>query len=163
MTKLHSNKGITLMAEVITVILMTIILGVISYSSLSSLDMRDLNNMYNDIIAIQEKAINYYYKNIEAPVDKTSVLNYTEIKNKLGSQQNVNDEGGNYYKIDFSKLSNITLNIAQTNEDYYFMNDKTLTTYYSSGIEIDDLVKYTIPSNYEGISLVNISIFQNEN
>ena len=59
---IRNNKGITLMAEVITVILLIIIISIISYSSMNSLKVKKLNNMYADITAIQEKAANYYMK-----------------------------------------------------------------------------------------------------
>ena len=161
MIKLRSNKGVTLVSEVITIIIMIIILSIISYSSISSLATRELSNMYNDITLLQEKAINYYFKNREAPIDGSVQLNNSEVITKLGNQLNVNDDGGEYYKIDLSKLSGITLNIKQTNDGYYFINNKTLTVYHNIGVEINNERRYTLPSNYEGIEIIDIAKYQN--
>ena len=168
MINIKNNKGITLLAEVMTVAVLVMIIAIISYSSMSSLQVRKLNNMYADIVNIQEKAANYYLKYGEAPVDKTAPVSVSSVPDV---QKNVNDEADKYYKVDMSKLLNITLNNEQTDEEYYFMNEKTLTTYYSTGVTIDNLnsdvnptmTYYTVPSNYEDISLVDLTIYQEEN
>lgn len=171
-----NQKGITLVAEVLTVMVFVIFITTISFSSMSSLKVRELNNMYGDILAIQEKAINYYAKYGEAPVseegklDKNNDLN-TEL---VETQLNLNDDPDEYYKVDFSKLLNVFLNVKQTDERYYLINAKTLTVYYNLGVEIDNAnitvneegtpVKYkkyfTIPSNYKGVTKMNLSIYQ---
>ena len=42
----RDNKGITLVAEVITIILLLLIVSIITYSSKSTFQIRNLNNMY---------------------------------------------------------------------------------------------------------------------
>ena len=128
----RDNKGITLVAEVITVLILLLIVSIISYSSMSSLQVRNLNNMYTDIINIQDKAINYYIKYGRAPVDTNKITDISFIEN----EKNPNDEDGEYYKVNLSLLSNISLNNEQTADKYYFMNARTLTTYYSKGVTI---------------------------
>lgn len=64
----RDNKGITLVAEVITIILLLLIVSIITYSSKSTFQIRDLNNMYADIVTLQERAQNYYLKYGEAPI-----------------------------------------------------------------------------------------------
>ncbi len=88
-----------------------------------------------------------------------------------GVRRNPNDTNA-YYKIDFSKLPNITLNNKEVkdeanieNEEFYFICKDTLTVYYSKGVVLDNLnsdngsvkVFYTLPSNYEGISAINVN------
>lgn len=168
MINIKNNKGITLLAEVMAVAILVMIIAIISYSSMSSLQIRELNNMYADIVNIQEKAANYYLKYGEAPVDKTMPV----IDNTLpDAQTNINDDENKYYKVDISKLLNITLNNEQTEDEYYYMNEKTLTTYYSKGVTIDNLnsddipsmTYYTLPANYEDVTQVDLTIYQTEN
>lgn len=168
MINMKNDKGITLLAEVMAVAVVVMIIAIISYSSMSSFQVRKLNNMYADIVNIQEKAANYYLKYGEAPVDKTSPV---IMNNVPDTQKNVNDDVDKYYKVDFSKLLNVTLNNEQTMEEYYYMNEKTLTTYYSKGVTIDNLnsevnpsiTYYTVPSNYEDITTIDLTLYQEEN
>lgn len=159
---IKNQKGITIMAEVITVVIFILILTTISYSSMSSLQVRALNNMYADIIVIQEKATNYYLKYGEAPVKTGEEI--VELPNDL--VKNPNDEGGKYYKVDFDKLLNVFLNNEQSDEHYYFMNDKTLTVYYSKGVTIGKLnannkeIHYTLPSNYSNVQKIDVEAYK---
>jgi Tfp pilus assembly protein PilE len=157
---LKNQKGITLMAEVITVVIFMIIIATITYSSTSSMQIRALNDMYADIINIQEKAANYYLKYGEAPV---TTENVTVTADKL----NPNDAEGQYYKVDFGKLINVALNNEQKDESYYYMNTKTLTVYYNPGVIINKLntdpsqeTHYTLPSNYSNVNLITVSQYQ---
>lgn len=162
---IRNNNGITLMSEVVAVLLLIIIVSIISYSSKSSLQVKNLNNMYTDIVNIQERATNYYLKYRKAPITEEKVPN--NVIEEISNETNPNDEDGKYYKINFSALNNISLNNEQTIDNYYFMNEKTLTVYYSKGVEIDNLngenttkTYHTLPSNYEGIEKLNASIYQ---
>lgn len=163
---IRNNKGITLMAEVITVIILLMIISIISYSSMSSLQVRNLNNMYSDIVNIQEKAANYYLKYGIAPV--TAETPSASVLENMKTEKNPNDEEGQYYKINYSLLNNMSLNNKQTTDNYYYMNSKTLTVYYSKGVTIDKLnggteskTYHTLPSNYEGISKLNVDKYKN--
>lgn len=143
------------MAEVITIVIFMIIIATVTYSSMSSLQVRALNSMYSDIINIQERAANYYLKYGEAPVTTDAVT--TPTADKL----NPNDEAGQYYKVDFTKLLNVSLNNKQTDENYYYMNTKTLTVYYSKGVKLTNPSEthFTLPSNYN-VSSIDVSLYQ---
>lgn len=160
---LKNQKGITLMTEVITIVIFMLILGTITYSSMASLQVRALNNMYADILTIQERAANYYLKYGVAPVTTASVTVTAPVE-----QINPNDAENEYYKIDFNKLLNLSLNNEQTEENYYYMNAKTLTVYYSKGVTIDNLnseenpneTYYTMPSNYSDVAKIEVAKYQ---
>lgn len=158
---IKNQKGITLMAEVITIVVFMLILTTISYSSISSLQVRALNSMYADIVVIQEKAANYYLKYGEAPVSNEEIVALPD-----DIKTDPNDEGGKYYKVDFSKLLNVSLNNKQTEDDFYYMNDKTLTVYYSKGVTISNLnsnnkeVHYTLPSNYTNVQKIDVEKYK---
>ena len=161
--KFKNQKGITLMAEVITIVIFMLILSTITYSSMTSLQVRTLNNMYADILTIQERAANYYLKYGVAPVT-TSKVSITVPADQI----NPNDAENEYYKVDFSKLLNVSLNNKQTEEEYYYMNTKTLTVYYSKGVTIDNLnseenpneTYYTMPSNYSNVAEIEVTKYQ---
>lgn len=170
---IRNNKGITLMAEIMTVIMLLVVISTISYSSKSSLQIRSLNNMYSDIVSIQEKAANYYLKTGTAPVILTEIVLDSAVDDMVAANQNNPNDSGNYYKIDFSVLPNITLNNKQTDDEYYYMDEKTLTVYSSMGVTIDNLnnnnesiIYYTLPANYENVggeskTALNVGIYQN--
>lgn len=171
---IRNNKGITLMAEAVTILLLLLIMATITYSSKASMQIRSLNNMYADIIGIQEKAMNYYLKTGTAPVILSNVIPDSAIDKMITANQNNPYDSGDYYKIDFSVLPNLSLNNKQTDEYYYYMDEKTLTVYSSNGVTIDNLngdkksiVYYTVPSNYENVGgelgqeLLDIADYQN--
>ena len=166
---IRNNKGITLMTEVIAVLLLVIIISIISYSAKSSLQIRNLNNMYADIISIQDKVSTYYLKYGSVPIGEEVSENIIE---QISDEINPNDSGY-YYKVNMSELQNITLNNRQTDDEYYFINSQTLTVYYSKGVKVDNLnsnddedskriskTYHTLPSNYDGISNLNIKKYQ---
>lgn len=164
---IRNNKGITLMAEVITVILLIIIISIISYSSMNSLKVKKLNNMYSDITAIQEKAANYYMKYGKAPVIITEKVNDEDVLASIADERNPNDDPNGYYKIDISVLPNISLNNKE-DDGYYFMNIETLTTYYSKGVKVNNLKNnstnnsvsktyHTVPQEYDDLSKLLIN------
>ena len=78
MINLKSKKGITVAALTITILLFLMILSTITFSSLSSVQIKKLNNMYSDIISLQEKIDLYYLKNGVLPVqDGSSKITYS--------------------------------------------------------------------------------------
>ncbi len=92
--KRNSNKGITLVSLVITVIILLILTGTIIYDLNLSNSAGELNNMVADINLLKDEILIYYNKYQEIP--KT--------------ERTINVNGVEYYEIDLSKLDNITLN-----------------------------------------------------
>lgn len=163
---IRNNKGITLIAEVMTVLLLILIVSVITYSSTSGLQVQRLNNMYADIASIQEKAQNYYLKYGKAPVNKNQKVPDSVIET-MTQELNINDKADDYYKINLEEVKNITLNNKQTNDNYYFMNAQTLTVYYSKGVKVKNLngetsekTYHTLPSNYKNVSKIDAYAYQ---
>ena len=169
-----NQKGITMVAEVLTVIIFALLIGTITYSSMSSIEVRDLNDMYADILTIQEKAANYYLKYGEAPIDTDK-----PVQSLPGDMhRNPNDDDDAYYQVDFTKLLNVSLNEPVTDDSFYFINTKTLTVYHSKGVKIDGLINralevdgkavytdeeqvhYTLPSNYSNVSKIIVESYR---
>lgn len=120
--KIKSNKGITIVALVTTVIIILILLGVTISGINTSNNAVPYNNMMADITLLEEKLLSYYNKYKEIPK--------TEITKQI--------DGIQYYEIDLSKLENLTLNYGikydGDEEDIYLVNDN-LKVYYLKGIQ----------------------------
>lgn len=174
---MKNQKGVTMVAEVLTIVIFMLLIGTITYSSFSSFQVRELNDMYSDILTIQEKAANYYLKYGEAPVKSDEKIDINTLGTVL-NQLNPQDDENEYYKVDFEKLLNVSLNNEQTDKEYYIINAATLTVYYIPGVEIDSLmirsvnetgnsvysegeeIYHTLPTNYTGITKHYVSDYQ---
>jgi type II secretory pathway pseudopilin PulG len=170
---LKNNKGISLATMVITIIIMLIILSTLVYSSVASVKVRKLNKLYNDIRQLNDAVAVYYMKTGTLPVDASS--SYTiekdgtnatiagavlldETANLAGKSSLVNPNDYNsqtnkavYYKIDASKLENLSLNYNNT-DDIYIINDISHTIYYVKGLSIDNEKYYTLPLSYRDMN-----------
>lgn len=120
--KIKSNKGITMVALVTTIIIMLILLGVSINGINISNNAVPYNNMVADITLLEEKLLLYYNRYKEIPK--------TEMAKQI--------DGVQYYEIDLSKLKNITLNYGikynGDEEDIYLVNDN-LKVYYLKGVQ----------------------------
>lgn len=127
-----SNKGITLISMILAVIVIFIILGTISFSSKSSFQVRNLQNLFSDIEALNEEVSVYYIKNGILPVYNSyydfdgnsqeyqafSIKNsYLESNNtyylnfcEANRTSNISDNLITYGILDISKLNGLTLN-----------------------------------------------------
>ena len=147
---MKSQKGVTLMVLVTTVVILAIITGSISYSSINSFHMRAYYNMCSDIELLDEKIALYYMENKKLPILETDTKKVEElIQNYAEGNVNYNpNNSGNLLQIDLSKLENLTL----TNTKYYI--DETSHTIYSSrGIKIEEEIYHTIPLTYKKVDL----------
>lgn len=126
--KIKSNKGITIVVLVTTVIIMLILLGVTINGINISNNSVAYNNMVADINLLEEKLLSYYNKYKEIPK--------TEVTEEI--------DGITYYEIDLSKLNNLTLNYGINNgdNDIYLVNDN-LNVYYLKGVEKSKMVYHT--------------------
>ena len=94
---IKSNKGITIIGLVITVILLLILTGAAIYNVNLSNNKSYYNKMVADINLLNDKILVYYNKYNEIPkTDRSIKIN--EVT---------------YWEIDLSKLDNITLNYGK--------------------------------------------------
>ena len=152
---MKNQKGITLMLLVITVILMALVTGTIAYNSSSNLYMRLYYNMCSDIELLDEKIALYYlnHKNeseIQNQIPITSeTISISDLIDDYNSN-NVNynpNNSGTLYKIDLSKLENLSLNYTD-----YYIDSQSHTIYFCDGIDVDGTLYYTVPINYTKIN-----------
>lgn len=107
---INGKKGITLISMVLTVIVLLIIVGTISYSSRSSFETKRLQDLYSDIDTLYDAVSIYYVKNKTLPVyysNKTIAGSKVEYQPISFSEKN---DKYTYYIIDITKLNNIVLN-----------------------------------------------------
>ena len=164
---IKNEKGVTMIAIVITIIILLIIVATVSFSSKNGIDMKKMNNMYTDIILLEDKVAFYYLEHGTIPA-KGAALLPDEIPDEIKTY-NPNDNE-NYYKLDLDLLENVDLNYAidaSNVRDIYIINEKSHAIYYLKGVTISeydnltmnrkqDVTYYTIPRKYDAVDLVEL-------
>lgn len=99
--KINSQKGITIVAVVTSVVILLILSSVTIYSVRISNNAGPYNKMVADITLLEDKILVYYNKYGDIPIHETSAT--------------VEIDEVDYYRIDLSKLENVTLNFGKRN------------------------------------------------
>lgn len=167
---MREQKGITLIALVITIIVLMILSFSITINLAPHLNYKTKTNFNTDITQLKEEVEQYYIKNKSLPV----LNQYTNIS-MLSSIKNPNDND-RYYVLDIRKLE-VNLNYGSEYErvilrglqadvtditDLYIINEQSHSIYYPKGLEYDNdgdginEIHYTIESQYTEIN----NIFQ---
>ena len=137
---LKSQRGVTLIILVITIIIIAILTGAAIRKMDTGKDIRNYNYMCADIELLKNKVLAYYNENGIATITRTS---FNE-KSTIGSQASARDND-NYYAIDLNKLYNITLNYGggtASNGDIYIVNEQSLEVYYLNGVDFEGITYY---------------------
>lgn len=146
--KLKQEKGITMVALVITVIILMILTNVLIYNAQDNVYIKTLTNLYNDIDMLRDKVSAYYseYGKIPAEIKYTNI---GELKNAniLGAS----DKEDEFYVIDLEAMQGISLNYGKDYEkvktdkenannytDLYIINGNSHNIFYINGIEIKE-------------------------
>lgn len=150
--KIRTEKGVSLLVLVITIIIMLILTNMLIYNATDSIHIRNLNNLYNDISTLRENINDFYnkYGQIPAKVKYTNINNLSEV---LSSKNDI----GDFYVIDLEAMDGITLNYGKDYEkvkndienvnnytDLYIINYNSHNIFYVAGIAIKEnkTVKY---------------------
>lgn len=160
--KLKENKGITLVTLILAIVIMLIISSILIYNASTAAKTKALNNMYNDINALNNKIQIYYSKYGEIPVIKEQYTNIDSIKS---INQNDNDK---YYVIDLEILENVILSYGKDYQTYkqqanigltdiYVINEQSHNIYYIKGVQVDEATYYTIPGEYTKVYVPDVS------
>jgi len=135
-----NNKGITLIALIITIVVLMILSATVVINFDTGKDIKEYNYMCADIELLQNKILTYYTNN-----NKTLPVLGTAIENVNLSGQASSKDNDNYYLIDLSKLYNITLNYGGgtvDNRDIYVVNEQSLRVYYLKGVVFENSTYY---------------------
>lgn len=131
---IRTQKGITIVSLIITVIILLILSATVAYNINYSNKAVGYNNMIADIKLLEDKILVYYNKYGEVP--KTS--------------RAIDIDNMEYYEIDLSKLDNITLMYGkdynksgklQDTPDVYLVNN-SLEVYYLRGMELSGKIHH---------------------
>ena len=156
--KLRQEKGITMMALVVTIIILLILTSVLVFNTQDSVYIKRLNNLYSDIELLRAKTDEYYneYGQIPAKIKyKIKDTNIGTLKNVLSTK----NDTGDFYVIDLEAMEGITLNYGKDYEtvksdstnannytDLYIINENSHNIFLVKGIEIKE--KDTVKTYY---------------
>ena len=105
---IKNNRGVALPTLVIAVLVMLTITGTITYTSLDTIKLRRLDDMYNDIRVLNQKVANYHIENNELPVLEGKIEQLPEDLMDLINNKHLSNND-DYYIIDLEQLGGITL------------------------------------------------------
>ena len=156
--QMKKNEGVTLVALILTVVIMVMVSGTVIYNSSDKIKIGNLEKMYVDIKNLKDKTLIYYSKYQTVPTIGSNLT-----KDSLGipeTQINPNDGESSYSFLYLEKLSNISLKYGKGYEEYkqnqnvenlkdiYIINTKSQTIYYLDGIEYEGEKYYALPIDY---------------
>ena len=143
---LKKDKGVTMVALVITVLMILILTNMLIYNAQDDIYIKRLTNLYNDISVLREKVSTYYDEYGKIPAE----IKYTNT-NGLSSVLSTNDDREKFYIIDLEAMQGITLNYGKDYEkvkddkehanDYtnlYIINENSHNIFYVEGVEIKE-------------------------
>lgn len=141
---IKKEKGVTMVALVITVIILLILTSMLVYNATDSVHIKALTNLYNDVELLREKVSEYYNEYGEIPA-RIKYTNTSELASVLSSK----NDTGDFYVIDLEAMKGITLNYgkdyekikndeqnADTYTDVYIINENSQNIFYVQGIKI---------------------------
>ena len=141
---IKKEKGVTMVALVITVIILLILTSMLVYNATDSVHIKALTNLYNDVELLREKVSEYYNEYGKIPA-KVKYTNKDELSSVLSSK----NDTGDFYVIDLEAMKGITLNYgkdyekikndeqnADTYTDVYIINENSQNIFYVQGIKI---------------------------
>lgn len=151
--KIKQEKGITMIALVVTIIMLLVLTNMLIYNAKDSTHIQVLNNLYNDIELLRNKVSEYYNEYGSIPVE----IQYTNIDQlEKANILSKNNDIGEFYVIDLEVMQGITLNYGKEYEnvkndkenasnytDVYIINKNSHNIFYAQGIGIkqNDIIK----------------------
>lgn len=148
---MKSQKGVTLMILMATVVIMAIVAGTINYNTKSAVKTNEYYSMCADIELLDEKIALYYLQNNSLPITGEPIGLENICNDEAVRKENENPNNSNkIYRIDIGKLDNLSL----TNSEY-FIDEQSHTIYYLYGVTFDNYTYYTVPLDYQKVELSN--------
>ena len=142
------ENGISLIALVITIIVLIILTNVLVYNSLDRIYIKKITNLNNDIELLREKTSDFYEQYGKIPAEiKYPKDNLTELKDVLSIKNDI----GDFYVIDLEAMQGITLNYGKDYDtikndkdnvakytDVYIINENSHNIFYVKGVSIEE-------------------------
>ena len=140
---LENERGITLVALIVTIIVMMILTISINANINTTIKLNKYYNIKEDIIALTEEVQKYYLLYEELPISNVIEFNIDSL-NPQDKNPNDNDV---YYVIDTTKFTNLEL---KNKEVTYLVNEQSLTVYCKEGAVLEGKRHYTVVDEFEG-------------
>lgn len=151
------EKGVTMIALVITVVILITLTNMLVYNAKDSIYINKLTDLYNDIDLLREKVSEYYNEYGKVPAE----IKYTNISQLSGVISQKNDTG-DFYVIDLEAMQGITLRYGKDYEkikndkdnadkyaDVYIINQNSHNIFYVQGVKIEeDNIEKTYYTDY---------------
>lgn len=168
-----NEKGITLVALTITIIVLMIVTSITIVNMESSMKIKRVDKLYNDISNLKTKIDSYYVEHNELPVleqyceSKDDLKSILELNGVSNVQLDENDDEY-YYVIDLSKIEGLTLSYGKdygtddltTNKgekDLYIINNRSHQIYYPKTVSFNKKHYYSYLSSDKTIIIGNIN------
>ena len=171
MQKMKNEKGVTLVALTITVVILLIVSSILLYNANDNIQIKRLTSMYNDVSNLRDKVASYYkeYGAIPAKIEYTAVSHLRDA-GVIGA-----NDGDKFLVLDLERLDGVTLNFGKDYEkvrkqqyadinqlkDLYIINEKSHNIFYVEGIQVkdNDTIKIFYTDD-ENIDKVEVPIFE---
>ena len=152
------EKGITMIALTVTIIILLIVTNILVYNAQDSVYIKALTNLYNDIELLREKTSEYYNEYGKIPGE----IKYTNINKLSNVLSEKNEIGYDFYIIDLEAMQGITLNYGKDYNkvkndrgncnnytDIYIINENSHNIFYVQGVSIkEDNITQTYYTDY---------------
>lgn len=150
----NSNKGITLIALIITIVISLLLIVSITVSVDNVQETSQYYRIKDDIVALQKQVQLYYLENGELPLQKNirdgdfhkTILDYSKDRNPNDNDTYyvLYDAGNNYFGDLLPEVQ------IQSKNSKYVVNSKSLTVYCTTEFTIDGQKHYTASSDFSG-------------
>lgn len=145
--KIKQEKGVTMIALVLVIIIIFILTGMLIYNAQDSIELKALTQLYNDIDTLRTKVSEYYneYGKIPANIEYTDSTSLSKLSSVLSEK----NDTGKFYVIDLQLMKGITLNYGKDYEkvkedgavgdyrDLYIINENSHNIFYIKGVNIE--------------------------
>ena len=146
--KVRSEKGISMVTLVITIVLIIILASIIIYNSRTNINVEKLDKMYADLQTLQDKVDLYYAKTGELPISSNPSDKIQSEDGKIFGIDQAESDGDIYSKINLSLISDdLKLNYST---DYY-VNDESHIVYSADGVNIDGHSYHRLKDTYSRV------------
>lgn len=159
MNKLQKNSGIALISLVVSILIIFMLTGIVTYTGRDILVNSKETAFAKDIEAIYDAAQEYYMVNGSIPskeegmsfdmdtyISSISELEDENVANALEQELGLNEEQDSvFYEIDISKIGveETKYGVNKNENDFFVISNTTQKIYYYPGFKINENVYFS--------------------
>ena len=170
MENCKSEKGITLIVLIITLVIMLIFITTVNINISGYVEKKTYTNFENDLKQLRESVDYYYSVNKVLPIQNKYTNSEVLTKIDQAGQISINDNS-TYFIVginllenmelnfgkDFYTIENITENISNL-EDIYIINEQSHVIYYAKGIQYKGKRQYRLDEEFKKIEDYTVNV-----